>query len=316
MKVGIAFDFGAEFVEDMRASFPEVEFASALTDEEQLREVPDAEVQFGTISREAFAAGEKLKWFSFIGIGFDSVTRNVPEIVDSSVVMTLSRGVHAAVMADHALGMIVALAHRLPETLADQQKRIWDTKKYLRTIKELSGSTLGILAFGDIGRETAKRAVGFDMSVCTVDLAPRPADGVTVWGLDRLDDMLALSDWLVVTAPRTEQTLGMIGTRELQVLKEGAGVIVVSRGGIVGEEALVEGLKSGRVGGAALDATVEEPPPDDSPMWDAPNLILTPHVSAESDELCRRRGSLFKENLRRYLAGEPLEGVADKKKGY
>ena len=316
MKIVIAQDLGEEFVDDLRASFPEVEFVTAYTDAELLREVPDAEVQFGTISRAAFAAGENLKWYSYIGIGFDNVTRSVPELVDSPVVMTLSRGVHAAAMADHALGMIIALAHRLPETLADQQHRVWDTKKYLRTITELSGSTLGILAFGDIGRETAKRAAGFDMELYAVDVAPRPSPGVTVWGLDRLVEMLALSDWLVVTAPSTAKTRGMIGARELQALKEGARIIVVSRGGIVEEKALVEGLTSGRIAGAGLDATVEEPPPPDSPLWDAPNLILTPHVSAESDELCRRRGNLFKENLRRYLAGQPLEGIADKKRGY
>ena len=127
---------------------------------------------------------------------------------------------------------------------------------------------------------------------------------------------MAISDWLVVTAPRTAETRGMIDRGRLERLKKGAVVIVVSRGSIVHEDALVDALRSGHIAGAALDATAEEPPAPDSPLWDAPNLLLSPHVSADSPQLWERRKDIFKENLRRYLAGDPLLNVCDKRAGF
>ena len=115
--------------------------------------------------------------------------------------------------------------------------------------------------------------------------------------VERLDEMLAMVDWLVITAPRTKETTGMLNRQRLALLKEGAFVVVVSRGGIVDEEALAEGLHAGRIGGAALDATEIEPLPPDSPLWDAPNMLISPHTSAESVQLIERRKAIFVENL-------------------
>ena len=177
---------------------------------------------------------------------------------------------------------------------------------------------MGIIALGDIGRVVAKRAAAFGVVVYGVDLVAMdlPEGVQAVWPAERQDEMLTMVDWLVVLAPRTTATEGMINRRRLRLLKEGAHVTVVSRGGIVDEIALAEGLHSGRIGGAALDATDVEPLPQDSPLWDAPNVWLSPHVSAESVQLIERRQAIFKENLRRYLAGEALLNICDVKKGY
>lgn len=318
MKVVIAYDLGEAYVSDLRNTFPNVDFVTAYTPEDELKETTDADVQFGTISREAFLDAKNLKWFQFIGIGFDGIVSSIPEIIESSVTMTLMRETHVPAISDHAMAMILAFAHRVPYLLEDQRAHRWDTDGHRHKIIELTGSTMGILAMGDLGKGVAQRARGFEMTIYGVDIEPMdPPQGVeAVWGLDRLDEMLGTSDWVVVTAPRTEASRGLIGPAQFERLKQGAHIIVVSRGSIVDEDALVEALRSGKVAGAALDATDIEPLPSESPLWDFPNVIISPHVSGETVPLWERRKEIFKENLRRYLAGEELMFVADKARGY
>jgi len=177
---------------------------------------------------------------------------------------------------------------------------------------------MGILAFGDIGRAVARRALGFSMRVLAVDLRPTaPPPGVeAVWGLDRLDDLIRQSDVCVVTAPYTDQTHDLVDARRLALLKPTAFVIVVSRGQIVNEPALIEALRERRIAGAGLAVFETEPLPADSPLWDLDNAILSPHCSAVTPEMSIGRREIFKENLRRYLAGEPFLYVCDKKAGF
>jgi D-2-hydroxyacid dehydrogenase (NADP+) len=318
VKVVLAFDMGAAYVEELRAAFPEVDFCVAYTEQEQVRAVVDAEVQFGLITRPVFLAAQALKWFHFVGIGFDPVVRAMPEFREGKVVMTNARETHVVPMADHVMAAILAHAHRMGEMLEDQRNHHWHSARYVRRIVELEGTVMGVMAMGDIGRAVAKKAAAFGIEVYAVDiLAMEPPPGVReVWPVECLDEMLGMVDWLVVTPPLTEATKGMVDRRRLGLLPEGAHVTVVSRGGIVDEEALVEGLHSGKIGGAALDVTAVEPLPEDSPLWDAPNMWISPHVSAESVQLIERRKAIFKENLRRYLAGEDLLHVCDMEKEY
>ena len=144
-----------------------------------------------------------------------------------------------------------------------------------------------------------------------------PPPGVSgLWGPDRLDDLLAMSDWFVVTAPLTAETRGLIDSRRLGLLKRGADVIVISRGKIVDEEALVERLRSGHLAGAGLDVTAVEPLPEDSPLWDMDNVVVTPHLSARSPDALAGARENFRENLRRFLANEPFIYVCDKRAGF
>ena len=315
MKVVLACDLGEEFVNDLRGTFPEVDFRPAYTIADQLRDVPDAEVQFGLITREVFLAAKQLRWFHYIGMGLNSVVGDNPEFAGSDVVMTRSIGTHVIPMADHVFAMILAFSRKIPELIDDQRAHRWEGSKYFRRMRELAGNTLGMVGLGDIGRAVAQRARGFDMEVYAVDIRHMspPAGVREVWGIERLDDLLARSDWLVVTAPLTDKTRGMIDHRFMERIKPGAFIIVISRGGIVDEAALIDALRSGRVAGAGLDAFVQEPLPPDSPLWDMPNVLLSPHASANSPQLWERRKALFKENLRRYLVGEPLLNVCDKK---
>ena len=318
MKVVLDRDLGEEFVRDLRDTFPSVDVRPAYTIEEQLQEAPETEVHFGELSRQVYLVSKKLRWFHFLGIGFDHIVRKIPEIVEADVVMTNARRTHVIPMAEHAFAMMLAFAHKVPEFIDDQRAHRWETMKYYGRMQELAGTTMGIVAMGDIGRGLAQRAQAFEMDVYGVDIRKMsPPPGVReVWGVDQIDDLMAVSDWLVVTAPLTKETRGMIDAGRLGRLKKGAVVIVISRGSIVEEDALVAVLRSGHIAGAALDATAEEPPAPDSPLWDAPNLLLSPHISADSPQLWVRRKEIFKENLRRYLAGEPLLNVCDKRAGF
>ena len=317
MKVVVAGLFGDGFEDGLRSEFPDVDFAFAASDEDQAREIKDADAYMGMPSRETFLAAEHLRWLHCPGTGIDKYTE-IPEIVDSDVVLTNARGPHAAPMADHVMSMCLAFAHRTNEMVLDQKAHVWDGAKYDRAFIEMEGSTMGILALGDIGSAVARRATGFGMEVYAADKDPFPAPpGVSdVWGLDRLDDLLKMSDWLVVTAPYTLDSKGMIGARELALMKPTAHIIIISRGGIVDEDALFDALSNKRISGAGIDAFEVEPLPEDSPWWDLENVIISPHASALTVEMWEGRREVFRENLRRFLANEPFIYVCDKTAGF
>ena len=310
-----------EFVEQLRTAFPQVTFTQTSDEEEAKTEIMDAEVYYGAPSRDVFLAAKKLRWVHIPGTGIDRITE-IGELVDSDVVVTNCRGPHAPSMADHAIGMMIMLAHCMREQLEDQRLHRWDSTKYLGRQVELGGRTMGILALGDIGTAIARRAHGFGMQVYGVDLQPGIARQRArrwvreVWGLEKLVDMLRISDWFVVAAPITHVSRGLVDRRTLGFLKEGAHVILISRGNIVDEEALIDALRSGRVAGAGMDVMAEEPLPEDSPLWDMPNVVLSPHSSGVTPEMFEGRRQIFRENLRRYLSCEPFLNVCDKQAGF
>ena len=308
---------GDAMVAELQAQFPEVAFHNAETAEEQKHAIADADVYYGWPSRDVFVAAERLRWIHCPGTGIDRITE-VPELIESDVVLTNARGPHAPPMADHVIGMMVMLAHRMREMMEDQRAHRWEQGKYSGQQAELSGRTMGILGLGDIGKAVARRAHGFGMVVYAVDKVPAPSiPGVEdVWGLDRLDELLQMSDWFVVTAPLTTESRGMIDRRRIGLLKEGARIIVISRGHIVDEGALVDALRSGRLAGAGLDAVANEPLAEDSPLWDMENVVITPHASALTPDMYAKRREIFEENLRRFLANEPFLYVCDKRTGF
>ena len=317
MKTVINHNFGEDFEDRLRADFPQLDIHRVYSTAEAVEAVPDAKILVGELRSEIFAAARQLEWHQYVGIGFNHYMA-MPGFSESDLVVTNCRETHVIPMADHVLACILAFAHTLPALFRDQQNRVFDETSYLSSTIELSGSTLGVLAMGDIGRAVAKRAEGFDMEVYGVDVVEmEPPPGVTaVWPVERLDDMLMISDWLVITAPLTDQTRNLIAAERLRRLKPGCHIVIVSRGGIVNEDDLIEALRQGVVAGAAIDAFTEEPLPADSPFWEMPNVIVTPHSSAGSPQLWQRRADVAHDNIRRYLAGEPLRFVCDKSLGY
>ena len=317
MKIVVASLFGDGFEASLTAEFPQVDFAFAPSAEEQAREIKDADAFLGSPSRGVFLAADRLRWLHCPGTGIDKLAE-IPEIVDSDVVLTNARGPHAAPMADHVMGMCLAFAHRSNEMMEDQKARRWDMGKYDRSFTPMEGGAMGILALGGIGAAVARRAVGFGMRVCAVDKNPYPAPpGVeAVWGLDKLDDLLAMSDWFIVTAPYTPDSKGMIDANRLALMKQTARIIIISRGGIVDEDALYDALADRRIAGAGIDAFETEPLAPDSRWWGLDNVIISPHASALTVEMWEGRREIFRENLRRFLANEPFIYICDKRAGF
>ena len=223
MKIVLSAKATEQFMSELRTTFPGPNLPpSSDPGGRDGTLIRDADVFCGDPSREVFLAAQKLQWIQCPGTGVDKIV-SIPEIRDSDVILTNARGPHANPMADHAFGMILTFAHCLREQWEDQKAHHWDTAKYDERVLEISGSTLGILALGGIGMAVARRGHGFGMEVYAVDSQsmPTPPEVKAVWGLDRLDELLQISDWFVITAPFTPETEGLIDRQTTGVTQTG-----------------------------------------------------------------------------------------------
>jgi phosphoglycerate dehydrogenase-like enzyme len=296
----------------LRAGGSGIELFSSQVAKEQIAAARDAEVIYGSLTPQLLAATTDLKWVHISSAGVDRVL--FPEIVRHSAVMTNARGVAAVSIAEHAFALILAFTRGLPFALRNQQARHWASISLI----EICGQTLGIVGLGRVGREVARRAAVFGLRVLAVDANPGdPPEGVAcLWSPDRLLDLFAEADILVNCSPLTRETERMIGREQFARMKPSTLFVNVSRGRVVDQDALVDALREGRIAGAALDVVDPEPLPPDSPLWELPNVILTAHCATTSQHFWRRQHELFGENLRRYVAGEPLLNVVDKAAGF
>jgi phosphoglycerate dehydrogenase-like enzyme len=244
-----------------------------------------------------------------------------PELRDSDVILTNSAGVHAEPMAEWALGAILHFGRGFDMAVQAQSAAEWAAASFEAVpsrIREIAGATLGIVGFGGIGRALAWRADALGMRIVATRRRHRPAPphiGL-VTGEDALGQLLEKSDYVVLATPSTAQTRHLIDAAALARMKEGAVLVNLARGDLVDESALVDALRAGRLRGAALDVFTAEPLPAESPLWRLPNVLITPHVSATTTSFWRRQTDLIVENVRRYLAGERLRNVVDKRAGY
>jgi phosphoglycerate dehydrogenase-like enzyme len=310
------------FVDSIRRTFPQHEFLEAWDDEAIRRLLPDVEVAFTpVVDSEAFASATRLRWIQSPAVGIGHLL--YPALVSSDVVLTNARGVRARAMAEHVLAVTLALARQLHTALRNQASRIWAQELLERreagAIRTLQGSRLGIVGLGSIGMEVARLATPFGLRVSAIrrraDVA-RPVEVEELLPPDRLDDLLGKSDIVVLAAPLTPATQALIGRRELNLMKRGAFLINVGRGALVDDSALVEALRAGHLGGAALDVFAEEPLDPSSPYWALPNVIVTPHTSGTMEDYWTPLVALFSENLRRFESGLLLLNVVDKTAGY
>jgi len=303
-------------------TFPHVEFITALNEDEIGQKIGEVEVVYGDITREGFRQAEKLRWIQSHSAGVNKLVA-IPELVTSEVVVTSTSGAHAATIAEQFFGALLSLTRKLPDLYQAQKRRKWvDWGEWAERVGSrpvsLQGLTLGILGFGNIGRAIAERGAAFQMRVVAADLGEvtRPAYLAELWPIDQLTELLKQADVLVVTVPGTPETNNMLSREMLAMMKQGAYLGVLSRGGIVDEETAAEMLCSGRLAGAIFDVFKKEPLPQDSPLWDAPNLIITPHTSGKSEQTTAAATSIFIENLGHYLAGKPLRNVVNKELGF
>lgn len=286
-----------------------VEQASAL--EEHLEWV---EVVFGNISPEQIARAPRLRWVQLTSSGFEPYLG----LKDSPVTITTARGVTSKAGAEYVLAMMLYFTRRLPLFLERQRERTWD--RDIRAVGTLVGQTLGMVGFGANADALARRAKAMEMRVLaikrTTPQVPAPDYVDALWTVKKLDEMLEQSDHIAVMIPLTSETRGLIDKERFSRMKRGAYLYNVSRGRVVDEEALIERLRCGALAGAALDVFSCEPLPPESPLWEMKNVVITPHLGAAWGGMWAAAFDLFRQNLRRFLAGETLENIAQFERGY
>jgi phosphoglycerate dehydrogenase-like enzyme len=261
---------------------------------------------------DAWPSADRLRWIHIASAGVDRLL--FPELVHSPVVVTNSRGVFDRPIAEYVLGLILAFAKDLPATLDLQRERSWRH----RETERIDGRRVLVLGAGPIGRTIGRLLSAAGMTVTGVGRTARPTDPDLgqVHAARELVSLLPEADYVVVAAPLTEETRGMFDAAVFQRMKPSARLINVARGPIVVERDLVAALHRGEIAGAALDVFVAEPLPPDHPLWSAPNVIVSPHMSGDFIGWLDALVLLFARNLRRWLADEELLNVVDKSLGY
>ncbi|MHA3979105.1 D-2-hydroxyacid dehydrogenase [Halovulum sp. GXIMD14794] len=274
--------------------------------------IHEADIVAGAVPPEALArATSRLKWVQSWAAGPD--TQLYPAFVASDIRLTCCKGNGAVPLAEHAMMLMMMLQRDAVQWLDDQRAHRWGR----RTHGELLGKTCAILGTGHSGQDLALKAKAFHMRTLGLRRSADPLPNFDrMYAPEDLHAFLAEADFLVVTAPRTPTTVGLLGKAEFAAMKPGAYYVCFSRGGIADDAALLEALQSGHLAGAGLDAHDVEPLPEDSPFWDAPNTIVTPHNGASTTGTHTRGLEILIENLRRHRAGEELYNLIDKQAGY
>lgn len=278
------------------------------------------------------AAMPALRWIQYTLTGTDFVKGSTLFELENFRATTLS-GAVAAKVAEYAVMAMLSLGHKLPLTCGYQSKKIWPPDRW-ESLKaaELHGSTVGLLGYGSIAREIARLLQPFNVEILATkkNLMELKDEGYMPVGLgdpegvlfkrlyppEAMVPMLKLCDFVVVCLPLTEDTIGAIGKKELGAMKKTAYLVALGRGGQVNEQALSEALREGRIAGAVLDVFETEPLPKESPLWEVPNLVITPHIAGNTSRYDQLIYDLFTTNLNRYLNGEPLYNPYLPERGY
>ncbi len=306
-------------IEALRRRFPRHEFLRARSADEAVSLVAEAEVAFASEVRRAhLAAARRLRWIHSPAVGVGGML--FPEMLESGVVITNSRGVAAETIAEHVLACVLAIFRKLPLAIRRQAAAEWAQEAIAAAppVRMLAGACVLLVGLGAIGSAVARKmlALGAVVSAVRRNVAAPAPRGVDVRPHDALRDALPSADVVVIAAPHTTATRGLIGRDELAAMRRDAVLVNVSRGALVDEVALADALARGIIGGAALDVFHDEPLPPASPLWTVPNLLITPHTSWIRTDHWDVMTNLFAENLQRFDAGQPLLNVVDKGAGY
>ncbi len=284
------------------------------------QELPDTNIFVGySLRAEQLVHARELKWIHSTAAGVAQLM--YPELRQSGITVTNASGIFSVPMAEHTMGLILAMARNFPDSVRYQEQSkwsvqdLWDQPQHLT---EINGSVLLIVGYGSIGRELARRARAFDMRVWGVT---RSGKGDATYAekilpVSQLNEALPQADYVVIAAPETAETRHLIGAQQITRIKRGARLINVARGSLLDESALMKALESGALGGAALDVTGTEPLPPESPLWKAQNLFITPHTSAISERLWLRETKLFLKLLDEWFSGKELSNRVDFSRGY
>ena len=306
--------------EAIRKRWPEMRVVH-LPDYDRLPgELPDTDIFVGySLRAKQLEEAKNLKWIHSTAAGVAQLM--YPELRDSGILVTNPKGIFSVPMAEHTMGLLLALARNFPDSVRHQdrshwgQQEIWDQPQHLT---ELNGQLLLIIGFGSIGQEIAKRARAFAIRVWGVTRSGKGdrTHAEKIVAAVQLEEVLPEADYVVIAAPETSETKHLIGAAQIARMKRGARLINVGRGSLLDEAALIKALESGTLAGAALDVTMAEPLPAESPLWKAPNLLITPHTSAVSDRLWERETALLMDLLERWFDGREMINRVDFARGY
>jgi phosphoglycerate dehydrogenase-like enzyme len=306
--------------ERLQQEFPEHKVVQLENYDRVPEEIPDTDVFIGwSLRPQQFVAAEKLHWIHSPAAAVHQLM--FPELIESSVVVTNSTGIHGPVVAEHAIAVLLALAKRLPQAMQYQARHTWSQDQLWHEHprpREVMDSTVAVIGMGGIGREFTTRAKALGMKVLAVRENPAKGTGGAhaVYSPAEIDSLLPQADYVLLCTPVTPATTGLINAARLSKMKPDAYLINVGRGPLIDEAAVFQALKDKRIAGAALDVFNEEPLPASSPFWSLDNLLITPHTAAVTERLWERHYKLIVENLNRFLAGQPLLNQVDKKLGY
>ena len=293
--------------------------------------LPDVEVLYTLNALPDPASVPNLRWVQFHLSGVDAIVDH--PLLHTDVLVTSMSGASAPQLAEYALMGLLALGRRVPRMAADKAAKRWAEDRFDRYRPVgLRGATVGIVGYGSVGREVARlcRAFGAQVLATKRDLRNLSDDGYRLKDMgdpqaelverlyppQALASMARLCDFLVITAPLTPETRGLIDRRVFEALKPSAYLVDLSRGGLVDHAALVEALSEKKLAGAVLDVFPVEPLPEGSPLWEMPNVLISPHIAGASGDYFERATELFAENLRRYLSDQPLLNLYDPQRGY
>ncbi len=263
-----------------------------------------------------------LRWLQYSGAGVDGLQPTGILDAHSGVQITTAVGVHGTTIGEYVFGSMLMFNRTWPEMVRLQDHHVWPRSAgwYKLGGRELGDQTIGIIGLGSIGRRVARLAKAFDMHVLatkhTLHANEQEPHVDKLYPITQLHDVLCQSDYVVLAVPLTSETEKLIGEAELRVMRSHAYLVNVARGRVIDEKALLRALKEGWIAGAGLDVTEEEPLPPDSPLYDMPNVILTPHISGESVHYDTRLAKIFAENLQRFRAGQELRNLYDSTRGY
>jgi phosphoglycerate dehydrogenase-like enzyme len=281
------------------------------------KEIAAADAAIGVCSAEVLAQARQLQWIQWPAAGVDRCVQQ-PAIHERHMLLTNLQRTMGPSMAEHVLGMMLALSRHFDYFMRQQQQAQWANESTVPQLVDLEGKTVLVVGLGGIGTEVARRAHALGMRVTATRATGRSGpDFVSYVGLpEELPKLAREADFIVNCAPLTAQTTGIFNREFFETLKPGTYFISVGRGKSTVTADLIAALSSGRLAGAGLDVVDPEPLPANSPLWHLPNVIITPHVSADTQVSAEQRNFVLVENLRRYNAGEPMISVVDIERGY
>ena len=321
MRIVLCYPVGEKHVQQIQAAMPAAEVVPTVQSGDGMdrvaSEIRKADIFCGhakvPMPWDEVAQQGRLRWIQSSAAGMDHCL--VESVVESDITVTSASGVLADQVAEQTMALLFGVLRDLPTFFRAQQKR-----EYIRRpTRDLHRATIGIVGLGGNGRRLIEVLRPYRVRILATDLFPvnKPEEVEHLWPPERLDEMLSQVDVLILTAPLTDLTRGMINHKTIDRMKAGAVLINVARGSLVVEEDLAAALESGKLAGAGIDVAAVEPLPNDSPLWEQPNLIITPHVGGQSAWRIDQMTDLFCENLRRFQAGERLLNLlTDKRLGF